>query len=80
MVTNSYETCDITLTLCGIALRIESEMPLRVNSGIDAFETAQPPDVTAHVRDGTMRLPENRRSSGPVTECAQTGEWLLCAG
>ena len=80
MVTNSYETCDITLTLCGIALRIESELPLRVNSGIDAFETTQPPDVTAHVRAGVLRLPDRLRGSDGAADYAGEGTYRLAAG
>ena len=76
----NFETYGITLNLCGIRLRFESDLPLRVSYEIEAFRTEAPPDVTAHVRDGTMRLPADRRSSGPVTMCANIGERLFSAG
>ena len=80
MVTNGYEVCDITLTLCGIALRIVSELPLRVNSGIGGFQTAAAPDVTVQVRSGVLRFPDRLRGSDRLMDYAAEGEYLLAAG
>ena len=74
------ETYSITLDFCGIRLRFESALPLRVANKIEVFRTEAAPNMTAHVRNGSMRLPENRRSSGPVTICASVGERFLSAG
>lgn len=74
------ETYNITLDFCGICLQFESALPLRVANEIEVFRTEAAPDVTAHVRSGSIHLPENRRISGPVTVCASVGERFLSAG
>ena len=75
-----FETKDICLSFCGIVLEFMSDVPMRVNGGIEAFMTSLPPFVTVRVKKGSYCFPDHLHGSDIVMKYASDGKYCLTTG